>query len=343
MKRISFFLIVLILLTTSALMAQFKPYGSARIGYWYENEDENWSSTGESRMNLNYYLQSNSRFGARFSDGDMNGRIEFGGTGSIRLLWASYDMGSYKILVGQNETLLTQKGTMNFGSENNFVGWGAIDNSRRPQVRIEMDNGLAIAFVEPAKVDVDGISQDKSVLLPKLNLGYKGKLADNINFAGALGINHYNYNEDDGVHDDAVLAYVLGLLFDMKFDAVNLKLHFNYGQNTANYGLGSQTKNKAMWDGNEIVNVNTMGGFGEFSYKLNDKTGVTLGASYTMSDSDAFDNSDTAMAAFAQLKQSLGKKFTISPEIGMLNRMKDHNEVELGSLVYFGTQLRMDF
>lgn len=347
-------LILVVLLIGGNLFAQFSPYGSARIGYWYENENEDWSSTGESRLNLDYYLQSNSRFGAKFKDDNMAGRIEFGGTGSIRHLWAKYNMGSYSILVGQTETLLTQKGTMNYGSENNFVGWGAIDDSRKPQVCIEMENGFKIAFVEPKLTDIENtdaeyededFEQDKTILIPKINLGFQNEIAENVNFKGALGLNQYTYDEDAGELDESVLSYALALLLDMKFNQMGIKLHANYGQNIGNYGLKSVVPGKAIWDAadKKLINVVTMGGFGEFCMNVSEQAKLTVGASYTSSDCDLFDNADSAMAAFAQLKYQLGKKFWISPEAGILNKMKDDSDADEGSLLFFGTQLRMDF
>lgn len=345
MKRTFIITLALLALAVSLAHAQasFSPYGSVRAGVWYENEDEDWAGTGDSRLNLNYYLQGNSRFGARFRDGAKQGRVEFGSSGSIRHLWASYDFGHYTILIGQGETILTQKGSQVFGSENNFVGWGAIDNSRRTQVRFDLENGVSVAFVEPNDTDVTGISQDKVVLLPKINLGYSGAVADNVNMSAALGINMYDYDDTAGQHDESVLSYVLGAIFDMDFNPATLKLHANIGQNTGNYGLGAQTYNVALWNGEEIVNVMTMGGFGEFGYKLNDEVLLTLGASYIMSDSDHHDDADTAMAAFGQLRYQVARGFRIAPEIGLQNRMQDAQGNDQGSLLYFGTQLRMDF
>jgi hypothetical protein len=345
MKNTIILAVVLLTMTWGNLFAQFTPYGSARVGYWYANENKDWSSTGESRMNLEYYLQSNSRFGANFKNDDMSGRVEFGGSGSIRLLWAKYKMGSYSILIGQEETILTQKGTMNYGHELNFVGWGAIDDSRKAQVRFEMNNGFMLAFVEPMLTDVKNIEQKKIVLFPKINLGFQNKLADNIDFKGAFGLNQYTYDKDAGEQDESVLSYVVALLFDLKFEQMGLKFHVNYGQNVENYGLKTQVPGKAIWNATdkELVNVATMGGFGEFSYKVNDKTTATLGASYTSSNCDDFDNADSAMSAFAQLKFQLGKKFWLSPEAGILDKMKDKDENKQGSMMFFGTQLRMDF
>jgi hypothetical protein len=135
------------------------------------------------------------------------------------------------------------------------------------------------------------------------------------------------------------------LLFDFDLDPLKVTAHFNYGRNTKNYGLSSATSNGAIYDSgkDEIVDVTTLGGFGQISYKLAANSLFTSGVGYVSSDSDAFDNSDSAMAAFVQLEQRLHRNLRITPEIGLLNKMKDIYDTDEGSMIYFGTQLRMDF
>ncbi len=345
MKWLAVVSILFFVFISAALSAEFKPYGSARVGYWYESENEDWSSTGESELNLNYFLHSNSRFGARLEHGDLNGRIEFSGTGSIRLLYGEYKMSGWSLLVGQNSTGVSQKAKQGWGADQELKGWGAIDDSRKPQIRMKFDSGLYIAFVRPELVNAQGADQGKNTLLPKINLGYDGKLSDGISFQGTFGVNHYSYNENAGSLDHAVLAYILGLLFEFDLDPMKITAHVNYGQNTKNYGISTATPNTAIYDAvkDEIVDVTTMGGFGQLSYKLSPNSLFTGGVGYVSSDSDAFDNADSAMAAFLQLEHRLHRNVRLVPEIGMLNDMKDVNDNDQGSMIYFGTQLRMDF
>ncbi len=345
MKRISIILTALFILVSALIAAEFQPYGSARIGFWYESEDEDWTSSGESELNLNYFLQSNSRFGAHCRHGDLNGRVEFGGTGSIRLLYGEYKLSGWSLLIGQANTGVEQKAKQTWGGDKDLIGWGAIDESRKHQVRFKIDNGLYLAFVRPEVIDAEDASQDKNIILPKINLGYDGKLSDNINFKGTFGLNHYTYNDNSGPLDYTVMAYIFGLLFDFDLDPLKLTAHFNYGQNTKNYGLSSATSNGAIYDSvnDEIVDVTTMGGFGQLSYKLSGNSLFTSGLGYVTSDCDLFENSDPAMAVFVQLEQRLHKNVRLAPEIGLLNKMKDSNDTDEGSMLYFGTQLRMDF
>lgn len=345
MKRMSIVLITLFVLFSSLLTAEFKPYGSTRIGFWYENEDEEWSSFGESELSLNYFLQSNSRFGAKFEHGDLTGRVEFGGTGSIRLLYGEYKMSGWSLLIGQANTGVEQKAKQTWGADKDLIGWGAIDESRKQQVRLKLDSGPYLAFLRPEVINAEGASQDTKVILPKINLGYNGQLGEDISFKGTLGLNHYTYNDNTGPLDHTVMSYILGLLFDFDLDPLKVTAHFNYGRNTKNYGLSSATSNGAIYDSgkDEIVDVTTLGGFGQISYKLAANSLFTSGVGYVSSDSDAFDNSDSAMAAFVQLEQRLHRNLRITPEIGLLNKMKDIYDTDEGSMIYFGTQLRMDF
>ena len=325
--------------------AEFKPYGSARIGYWYENENEDWSSTGDSKLLMNYQLQSNSRFGARIENGEVSGRVEFGGTGSMRLLYAKYKASGWSLVIGQDNTGVVQLARQVWNADQNLKEWGAIDDGRRAQIRFEFANGLYFSLIKPEIVDAQGASQDKNVLLPKLNLGYNGKLSDDISWQGVVGLNHYSYDDNAGALDHTVLAYIVGLMFDFDLNPVNIRTHFNYGQNTANYGLKAATVNKAIYDAvkDEIVDVATMGGFVDLSYKLSANTLMGGGVSYISSDSDNYDNPDSAMAAYLQMEHRFHKNFRFTPEVGLMNKMKDVSDNEQGSMLYFGTQLRMDF
>lgn len=382
MKK-AFLITLAILLFTGAAHAQFTPYGSARVGVYFDMEDEDWSGVPDGTLNLNYHLLKSSIFGARYRDGDLTARVELGFEANVRLLWARYNMGSYQILVGKDATPVDLRGTMTYNNDNQFSGWGSIFDGRRPQIRVDMNNGLSLALVEPELIDMkhteineDSLRiniEEKQVLLPKINLGYKRKLSDNISLSGVLGVNLYNYGTDTGLfqhsgtvednlgnktievlpeekllHDldgQMVLSFIAGLMLDMKFNDFGIKLHGNFGQNTGNYGLSPQTYNEAIWNSEteELVDVTTMGGFGELSYKMSDIALITVGASYIMSNSDLYDNTDTAMAAFGQFKYQLAKKFWLIPELGMLDKMNDKDDNSQGSMFYFGTQLRMDF
>lgn len=341
------FLLVLIILISggSLLLAQFTPYGSARMGTWYEVESEDWIGVEDGRFNLRHYLQVNSFIGADFVHRDIQGKVEFGSGGGIRLLWAKHEMDNFNLIIGRDETLLNYKGSMNWNHENRFSGWGGIDDGRRAQVRLEFDSGLTIALLQTSTIDLQGVNQLKSAILPKINVRYTTELSDNANFSGALGINHFSYLENDGQVDEGVFSYILGLLLDIDLDPMIVKLHANLGQNTGNYGIDSQTINRAFWDGAEgdVINITTMGGFGELYYPVDEKTDLILGLSFTTSNSNELDNADSAMAVFGQIKYNLASNVWLSPEIGLLNRMKDAWDNDDGTMFYFGTQLRMDF
>lgn len=335
--------------------AQFIPYGSARMGLWYEMEDEKWSDTGEEQLNMNYFLQSNSLVGARYRATDLNARVEFGADGNLRLLWAKYNMGSYNIHAGLDVTLLHYRGSMVYGNDSNLVGWGAADDNRTGQIRIELKNGLSFALLEPSLTDITFEVDDedaeplKNVLFPKINIGYQRQLAEFLRFSGAVGLNMYEYAEQENIpealNEEAMLSFIAGMMFDFDFDKFAARLHLNAGQNTGNYGLPSVTENSAYWDYEDetIADVMSYGGFLELAYQVNDKSKALLGASFTMSDNDSFKQADTAMAVFGQLNHKLGNKVRIVPEVGLLDKMEDSAENEVGSMLYFGTQLRIDF
>ncbi len=340
------FLILVLLIASFTLVAfEFKPYGSARMAGWYEMENEDYSQTGEQRLNLNYFMQSNSRFGARFNHDDLLGVVEFGGLANLRHLYAKYDFGSWNLLVGQTYSGIMYEGIMAYNNDWGMNGYGAIDDLRKPQIRFGMKNGLYATLLCTHKADVSGITQDKTVLFPKMNFGYSNKLNEMVKLHATLGVNQYTYDKDAGAHDFSILAYVGAVTMNLYLGDMEILLSGNYGQNTANYGLTSTMPNLAMYDSvnDEIVNVTTLGGYGEFYYKMNPSSMLALGAGFVQSNSDNFNEADSAMAAYLQFRKTIKGNIHLIPEAGMLNKMKDSNGNEQGNMIYFGTQLRLDF
>jgi hypothetical protein len=346
MKKVFLLTILMSVFAISMLLSlDINPYGSVRLGYWYEMENEDWSATGESELNLNSFAQANSHFGVKFEEGDLTGRFEIGAGGVVRKLYGRLNMDGWSLFVGKDFSNIRMVSSQTYGHDVALIGWGALDEGLKPQVRFELENGLYVGLMSPEMIDVIGVGQGKTVLFPKVNLGYKSKLTDTINFHGTLGFNYYNYNENAGPLDEAVLAYVAGLLFDFDLDPMSIRLHANFGQNVGNYGATSVNLSRAVYNAvkNEIENVTTLGGFGDFAYKMSDDMKVIAGVGFTSASYEAYDNADPAMAFYLQLPWKIKKSLCLTPEIGMLNHMKDGFDNDEGSMMYFGTQLKVDF
>lgn len=337
MKKI-LILSVLVIMSIAVLSANFTAYGSARLGYWYDMEDDDWSQTGESRTNLDYFMQSNSRIGLNFNHGDITARVELSGTGGMRHLWARYNFDTWSLLIGQTETGFNELAQQVYSADRNLLGYGAAWDGRRQMVMLNFDSGLYTAFIKPNDVGAIGDEgQLFDVLLPKINIGYKTNV-DNIYLHLSGGINMITYNEDSGELDDTLVSFIGVGTFGYKVDPISVKTQVNYGQNSGNYGISSAVSNRAFINSdNEIENVSTIGFFGDFTFKMADNMNLTAGYGFTSSDSDGWDDSKDASSLYVQMQYRFHRNFRLTPEIGLV----DHDDN--GSLFYIGSQLRMDF
>ncbi len=347
MKRVIFVTVVLALVACTAFAQDFKAYGSARLGYWYEMPGKEMNSNGESDFDLNYFLQSNSRFGVDFKKNDLTAKVEYGTGVNLRLLWARMNMGSFDLLVGQDYDGLNEYAAQVYDNDKGLIGYGAVDGKRNPQVKFLFPSGLYFALIQPNLTSPTGFSGsvESDVLLPKLNVGYKMNM-DNIYIHPTLMLQHFSYSKDDNASlgDDAtVLSYLLAVTGQMDMDPMMLKAQLNFGSNTGNMGIDGPS-NYAIWDNvkNEIKSTSTFGLFIEGAYKMSEAMAFDGGLGYASSSNDDWDKSDGRMSLYVQANMKV-KKLQVIPEIGMLNEMKNHAGNKEGSMPYFGTQLRVDF
>lgn len=348
MKKIVLFTGLLSLAIGSLFaQAEIKPYGSARLGYWYDSLNKDMSSTGKSDLDLNYMLQTNSRFGVNFKNDNLTAKVELGSKDplNLRLLWAKLNYGDMSVLIGQDYDGTNEYAGQVYGEDLNLIGYGAVDGGRNPQIKFELKNGFYASLIKPyTSSDPAAVSDLKKmdVLIPKINIGYKMNM-NNLTIHPTLVFQSYSYDKDATTFDSSVNSWLGACTFQMKMDAMTLRAQLNYGNNTANMGYKGPS-NKALWDTAklETVDTSTMGMFGELTYNLSDIMTVDGGFGYASSSNDNFDADDTQMSIYAQMKYKAGK-LSIIPEIGIVDNMKKYDDSKEGSKTYFGTQLRMDF
>ncbi len=334
--------------------ADIKPYGSARLGYWYENLNKDMTGYDKTDMDLNYMLQTNSRFGVNFKNDNLTAKVELGSKDplNLRLLWAKFKFTGYSVLIGQDNDGTNEYSAQVYGEDLNLIGYGAVDGGRNPMVKMELDNGFYFSLIKLyTDKDPASVSDTKKmdILFPKLNLGYKIKM-DNLYFHPTFVYQSYSYDKDaTTVIDGSVNSWLVACTAQMNLDPLTIRAHVNYGINTGNMGYKGPS-NKAKWDSekNETIDTTTMGGFGEIAFKMNDTMTFDSGVGFASSANDTFVDannkkiSDSQMSAYAQMKIKMSK-LQLIPEIGIVDNMKKTDDTKEGSKLYFGTQLRMDF
>ena len=341
MKKVILLLVFVFLAGQVLLAVDF--YGNARIGYWYDMQDKEYNDGVANRTVLHYDLFSTSRFGAIFAGEAYKGKIEVSMCRSgvnLRQVWGEYDFGMLNVLVGQYYTgffdLPNQATAIESASENIMIGYGLTYDSRNPMIKLSMDNGAYLIFMEPKLVDPAGVG-GVDALLPKVNLGMRFNI-DNLMLHPTIGVNMSQYNKDFNAAglDESVLAYAAALSAKYCMGDLTLLAQGSLGQNVADYGiLSDATGGNATWDGTDILNATTTAGFLELMYKWNDKTTFMAGGGFSSTDRDDDDNPDKAGTAYLQGKVNLHKMMFITPEVGMI---KDG-----GSRLYFGLNLQANF
>jgi len=361
MKR--FLFVVALIALCASVFAQITPYGSARMGYWYDFRNEDHAPHGESQLSMHYALQSNSRLGVNYRHENFDGRIEMalgGSPFSLRLLYGRQDFGTWSLLVGQDVIQGThfqpnQVYNHRPNGELTLIDYGLAWGGRHPQVRFEMNNGFWAALITPhtslAPQDAEGYSSAVDALFPRINLGYKINL-DNILITPAAVFQYYSYDKDVVTDGGSVMSWIGAVTGEMNFEPILLNAQFNIGSNIANMGYQNRRFDKnrdhytlgAIWDAenNETKDVMTFGGVLAATFVASPTLNFTIGGGYTASTMEDWDNPDDQMSIYLQ-SQVRASRLRIVPEIGILNEMSSHADVDRGMLMYFGTQLRFDF
>ena len=345
MKKILLVVVLVVMCMSIFAQVQITPYGSARVGFWYTVTDEDYALDPE-RTQMDFNLQSNSRFGVNFQNDALTANVELGANGTIRFLWGRQKFNNWSLLVGLTEDGTNQGARQVFGGDNMLRGWGAVYNGRNPMVRFEMDNGLYLAMIRPyTGSDPAGNPDAIDALIPRINLGWN--LAHKtVRLQPTFVLQMYDYNEDRG-QEGSVMAWLGALTFDYNENKFGTKVHVNYGVNIGQMGYGAFMQGhpvNAGWDPieNETVDITTLGAVFTAGWDFTPNFNMNFGVGYVSSDMDDWEETDDRMAFYLQAVFK-AKNLRIIPEVGMLDYMDNQAGDSRGTVMYFGTQLRLDF
>jgi len=321
-------------------------YGSARLGFWYENTDKDWnlynSGVNESNLALNYAMQTNSRFGAKISMKGIDGRVELAVTPSkvgLRLLYGKITKGDKSIIIGQDYSGFKIYGEQVYADDLNFINYGLFYDGRQPMVKFTCKDRFNVMFITPKEVDVTELGGLQS-LIPKINLSYE-YTGSKFYFATSAGVNVNKYNKNfntDGL-DKMLLAYAVTLTGKYDLGMLNLLAQYSYGVNVGNYGICTITPSSVVYDsGNKsFEDTKTFGGLVVVGCKL-----FTAGVSYIQTCNSLWTDKDTAMSAFIQKRVDICKNVFLVPEVGLIDNMKDCTGAQEGKKIYGGMKIQAD-
>ena len=346
MKKVVLCCLVIMLGAVAFLGADATFYGSARLGFWYENTDKDWnlynSGVNESNLALNYAMQTNSRFGAKISMKGIDGRVELAVTPSkvgLRLLYGKITKGDKSIIIGQDYSGFKPYGDQVYEDDLNFINYGLFYDGRQPMVKFSCKNIFNAMFIIPKGVDVTALGGLQS-LIPKVNLSYECT-SKKFYFSTSAGvnINKYNKNFNTDQLDKMILSYAVTLTGKYDLGMLNLLAQYSYGVNVGNYGICTITPSSVVYDSTNasFENTKTMGGLLVVGCKL-----FNAGVSYIQTCNSLWTDKDTAMSAFIQKKVNICKNVFLSPEVGLIDNMKDNTGAKEGKKIYAGMKIQAD-
>lgn len=318
-------------------MAETSLYGSARLATFYNIVDTRTGATGstsDKNADFEEALHANSRLGVNFVNGTQTAKIEFGVGGGFSARHAygaqKFDFGT--VLVGQTENPYYFYTASVAKTDNVNNNYGSLWDTRQPQIKLTLNNGVYVAAIQPTAA-----AATTENYLPKLNVGYDGKVGNFAYGAGVVGQTYTVTATDKNL--TSLLGYFHGTL---KADAATLAFNFGIGQNTGNMGFTSAnaTATNVYTGGKDTISAE---GFVQGSYQLNPTMKLNAGVGYAMDDNDSFAKTDNRMALFVNTNVTLAKGFSVTPEIAYFDQLDQTTGAKGNKEYLVGAKWQMDF
>jgi hypothetical protein len=351
-----------------AFQCSWKFYGSARMSTFWEKQDQLRSVTGlDDDTDMTWAMQGNSRIGARVNLGDVSGRFEYGHTSAngatLRLLYGEWNFGAGKLLLGQDYTPMTfWVSNQVWGSDNDLLGFGQQYHGREQQVKLTFGN-FQIAAINPVtnRAVFNFPQADIDTTIPKLAASYDIKGGPvKARISGAYQTYDVVRIVAGAENEQSVDAWQIaaGMVYDM--GPFFLKGDLYYGENLANMGQSSAADatttglvgiraDRAAWNGNSIIDAETLGFALVAGFKMNDS--IVFEAGYGQANNEIEDGglkvAQDVKAYYLNATINLAKNVFIVPEIGKL----DYGDIEQtgvadedkGDMKYIGAKWQINF
>lgn len=262
--------------TADAPALKFNPYLSVRMYAGYHNQDLAENSTyADNEADLAYRLQGNTRFGAKMAVDNISGVVEFGldannintsnsADAYLRLAFATWTAGDFKVMIGQNYTPYTWVNT--FGDvvdDNGMGGFGTSYDGRQPEITFSF-MGLYLSFIKPctATTGIQGgkttwtptgaavntasyTVSDTTVFMPKTAVGYDYKTDGfTAGFGGA--VNWFKINDEKAGTAQAgyldgknIISWIGYAHTEATAGILVVRANIVYGQNAGNFGIAT--------------------------------------------------------------------------------------------------------
>ncbi|MBC8472564.1 MAG: hypothetical protein H8D56_24130, partial [Planctomycetes bacterium] len=345
-----FIALVMVFGFTATAMAEVTLHGSARFFTYSVDSDKEWTGTAYDDTDTLWAMGALSRFGAKFSAGDVGGMWEMdarnsgtypwgsggynglvsdtSGLGSLRMrhLYGTWNFGGGQLLIGQTWPVANVFTTNLNYTTNGLQFWGGVGalSARTTQIRLTFGDFM-VGLLTPYTTGggVTGYATDYDVTLPKVELRYDLKM-QMANIAFIAGYQTYEAVNATDVSKD-IDAYTLAIAPQFNFGPAYLNLCLSYNQNPGNYGLSpasSLTYDSAYLSGTEVEDMKGYGAEVALGYKVSDM--VTLEAGYSKASYDGNvaggDREDESQSYYAQVKLTMAPGVFIVPEFAVFDK-----------------------
>ena len=320
--------------TATTMAADWGFYGSSRMATFYESTSKEATGTDDSYSTLSWLQQGNSRIGANVKVSDaFSGRFEYGFSGdnvSGRILWGEYNFGGWSLGLGQHYTPVAWwVGAQVFDSDTGLIGYGAPYGGRKDQIKFKWQ-GLQIAAIENTQ---DGSDE---TMIPKLEAQWAMPLG-----SFALGLYGGYQTYKDTPADETVNSIMYGLGFNGNFGAFWFNSAVSGGSNIANAGWANSNSGPDAAGGKDTQTVAVALALG---MSASDSMSFEGGLGYTAdTNDDVGPDTDTNMSYYLNMTWTIAPGFFIVPEVGIVDYMKDMNDLDEGALTYAGAKWQMNF
>jgi hypothetical protein len=278
------FVVGLSLVMVTPAFAGFSVYSSVRYDTFYlhtKAKDNQKNVAGDDTYTtLQNELAANARIGAKFDEGNLFGHVELGliGYGEnkvyTRLVYGVYKMDGGSLLIGQTYNPYTLFSSQVVDSDNGSIGFGCLYDSRQPQIKFTLNNGVYVALLRPHTGNIGTI---QSAYLPKVAVGYNGKVQ---NVAFGAGVAYNGYKGKDAGFDKTVNSYLVYARAIAKLNPVEVLVQAHYGQNLGDFGIGGRSGTSAVLVGTTVKNSDDLGIMAQVGTKLAENVSANLGAGY---------------------------------------------------------------
>jgi len=236
-----------------------------------------------------------------------------------------------------------------WGSDNDLLNFGGVYSGRQPMLRLKMA-GFQVALLQ-ANRDALGSDFGTEALLPAIEMSY-GFNAGIVSMKVAGMAQTYKLGKDTPLDSDiASWDIAFGAKADLGAAAVWGDVF--YGQNLGNYTMYQHGVSDAVIVQTGAVSTgvedtNTFGGILGVTFKATDLLAFEVGAGYTVSDNNQFDNDDDGFSLYGNLVITMAPGVMIIPEIGYF----DYGDAayngptgssDEGDLVYAGAKFQINF